>query len=293
MKTQHVRDILLIAAVLAIAVAALLPSRSPKPNDGSAGRADDAARAHETATAVKPASSAPGSGGTKGAVSPEDTEFALAVGSSWVYHVEGPRELVPDDSWTMEVRSLPAGAEPGEVAVGFGEERTMHPFWIDGGAIRLAALPFVEPLEFRGSRSSEIGGFLVPARRDFGEGAVWSQSYVREGTHEMTTPKGQTVRVDVRGVQTDRALAGELADVIVPAGSFSARRIDWTGRIELSAGKRPVLDPLTAAPFRKEILWVSESAGIVRRRVEHAIPDEVVVTFDLVSYTVPPPAGGV
>jgi hypothetical protein len=293
MKTQHIRDILLIVAALAIAVAALLPARSPEPEDASAGRVDDSAKEQVAAPVEKVASASPGSGDAKGAVSPEDTAFALAVGTSWVYHVEGPKELVPDDRWTMEVRSLPSGGAPGEVAVGFGVERAMHPFWIDGGAIRLAALPFVEPLEFLGSRSSEIGGLLVPARRNLVEGAVWSQSYRREGSHEMTTPKNQTVRVDVRGVQTDRALAGEQAEVIVPAGSFSARRIDWTGRIELSDRGRPVLDPLTAKPFRKEILWVSEGVGIVRRRVEHAIPDEAVVTFDLVSYTVPPPAGGI
>jgi hypothetical protein len=79
----------------------------------------------------------------------------------------------------------------------------------------------------------------------------------------------------------------------VPAGRFSARRIDWTSRIELAAGARPVLDPLTAEPFRTEVMWVAEGVGIVRRRVEHSIPTKAVVTFDLVSYTVPPPAGGV
>jgi len=296
MKANHVRDLVLIAAVLAIAVAAILPARSPKPEeDAAADRGDERAPGPVAAPAAKGATPAAKArdGGGKGAAPFADAVFALAPGSTWVYHVEGPKELVPDNRWTMEVRSLPDGDVPGEVAVGFGAERVMYPIWNDGGAIRLAALPFVEPLEFRGSRPIEVGGFPVPARRDLGEGAVWSQSYERTGEHEMTTSKGQAVRVEVRGKQTDRALAGELADVTVPAGRFSARRVDWTARIELFEGKRPVLDPLTAKPFRTEILWVSERVGIVRRRVEHSIPDEAVVTFDLVSYTISPTAGGI
>jgi len=295
MKANHVRDIVLVAAVLAIGVVALLPAKSPEPKDRSAGRGEDAARGREAPPAEKGSGPAPvprvepGSSATPAA----DTVFPIAAGSSWVYHVEGPDELVPEDRWTMEVVSLPEGAAPGEVVVGFGAQRASFPLWIEGGAIRLGAFPFVEPLELLGTSPTGIEGFLVPSRRDFGEGAVWSQSYAREGTHEMTTPKGDAVRVDVRGVQTDRALAGELADVTVPAGRFPARRVDWIGRIELKDGKRPVLDPLTAKPFRTEILWVSEAVGIVRRRVEHAIPAEAVVTFDLVSYTFPPPAGDV
>ncbi|MCK9459190.1 MAG: hypothetical protein M0R80_06090 [Proteobacteria bacterium] len=283
MKARHVRDLLLVAAVVAIAVAAVVPSRAPDREPVAADRGD----------APKEEPPEPPAQEARGAPTPAVTAFPIAAGATWVYHVEGPEELVPSDRWTLEVRALPEGDAPGEVAVGFGAERSSHPFWIEGGAVRLAALPFVEPLELSGPKPGAIEGFLVPPRRGLGDGAAWSQSFARSGEHEMTDAKGRTERVAVRGTQIDRALAGELADVTVPAGTFPARRIDWTARVELFVGKRPVLDPLTAKPFRTEILWVSEGVGIVRRRVEHAIPDETVVTFDLVSYTVPPPAGGI
>jgi hypothetical protein len=294
MQTNRLKDIILIAAVVAIAVAALLPARAPAPAERPPERRDrppDEGAPGAGTGVAKPAAPAPPER-APGPTSAPSTAFVVAVGSAWVYHVEGPGELVPDNRWTLEVRSLPDGEAPGEVAAGFGAERLTYPLWIEGGAIRLAALPFVEPLELRGTRPTAVEGILVPSRGAFGEGAVWSQRYERGGEHEMTNAKGKPARVAVQGVQNDRALAGEQAVITVPAGSFPARRVDWTGRIELAAGARPVLDPLTAAPFRKEVMWIATGVGIVRRRVEHALPTETVITFDLVSYTIPPTAGG-
>jgi hypothetical protein len=289
MTGNRIRDFVLIAAFVAIAVAALWPDRG--------GRSADDARAEKG-----PASGAGGTG--RGAIRetpppPEpvipastDAALPLAVGARWVYHVDGPKDRLPGTEWTMEIRSLPAGDRPGEVAVGFGLEREFFPIWSDGGAVRFAGLPFTAPLEFSGTRPSSVGGTLTPSRRGLVEGAAWSQILTREVAHVMATPKGGSEKVTARGVQTDRALAGELADVIVPAGRFSARRVDWTCRLDLMRGKRPILDPLTAKAFRTEIMWIAPGVGVVRRRVEHAFPEKAVFTFDLTSTTIAPPREG-
>ena len=292
MTGRHIRDIALVAAFVAIAVAALWPERGAKPVDeGRAprGATAEGAEGGRDRAAGEPGRTAPEPSIPASAIS----AMPLAVGARWTYHVDGPKDLLPGDEWTMEIRAVPADGQPGEVAVGFGVEREFFPIWEDDAGIRFAGLPYNAPLEFSGTRPSSVEGKLVPPRRGLVEGASWTQILSREVQHEMATPKGIMEKVAARGVQTDRALAGEVSDVIVPAGRFQARRVDWTCRLELVRNKRPILDPLTAKAFRTEIMWIAEGVGIVRRRVEHAFPAKTVITFDLVSTTVSPPRGGV
>ena len=130
MKAQLVRDIILIAAALAIAVIALLPAQGPHPNESPPEQRGDVPQAREAAVV--------GTGEPSPVRLRRDDHgldadpaaaavFTFAVGSTWVYHVEGPKELVPANRWTMEVRSLPVGAAPGEVTVNFGGERIIYP----------------------------------------------------------------------------------------------------------------------------------------------------------------------
>jgi hypothetical protein len=290
MKSNRTRDIVLIAAVVAVAVAALWPAKSPQK--------EDEAGEEKGAKAERVTSPSSGDAARKRVEAPapvvaaKGSAFPLVAGARWVYHVEGPKDLVPDSEWTMEVRSVPVGSEPGEIALGFGVERQLFPIWDDEGRIRFAGLPFTAPLEFTGTRATSVEGVFLPAGRGLVEGAAWSQTLNRDVSHEMMSPKGSAEKIAARGVETDRAIAGELADVIVPAGKFPARRVDWTCRLELLRGKRTILDPLTAKAFRTEIMWVAEGVGIVRRRVEHVFPSEVVIVFDLMSTTLSTPRDG-
>lgn len=289
MGTNRARDLILIGAVVAIAVAALWPAASPEGDAGTgaggpAGASTGApAPQPDRPTGAVPAAPAPPSG---------SSAFPLVEGARWIYHVEGPKALVPSNEWTMELRALPSAAGPGEIAAGFGEEREAFPVWDDGGRVRFAGLPFTAPLEFSKNVPISVEGSLFPAGGLIPEGASWEQVMVREVVHEMATEKGRPEGVPARCVETDRALAAELADVVVPAGTFPARRVDWTCRVELFRGKRPILDPLTAKAFRTEIMWIADGVGIVRRRVEHAFPSKAIVVFDLLDTTIPPPRGG-
>ena len=80
-----------------------------------------------------------------------DHEFLpLVLGSRWTYDVHGPKKLVPENTWTMQIVTAPKGDNPGEVLVGFGKDRSSAHVWSDGISLRMDFLPLIEPVEFLG-----------------------------------------------------------------------------------------------------------------------------------------------
>ena len=131
--------------------------------------------------------------------------FPLKVGAKWTYHVKGTKYLVPDPTWSMEIKALPSGKKPGEVSMGFGSRMELSRFWLADGGVRFEALPFVEPLQFLGNRPGKTSGDLVPFPGAVVESSTWKNVYHREVTHEYTDPRGRKKSGPAKAEQTDRA----------------------------------------------------------------------------------------
>ena len=116
---------------------------------------------------------------------------------------------------------------------------------------------------------------------------MWTHGYERQVTHSIQDDRGRVHKRRARAEQADRATVLDRHEVVVPAGRFDAYRIEWTGRVSLLIGKRPVLDGLTAERFRTETTWFAPGIGMVRRRVSYAGSAKDSVTFNLLSYERP------
>jgi len=287
------RDVILLLAVVALVVLAFLPGGDREGGHEKTTGDPDEADAGEDAPLVADDDRDRQAG--RGTAPPLEGVphrlMPIVAGSSWSYRVSGPPRLAPSDSWTMTIETLPEGDQPGTVAVGFGDAREARPYWLDGGAVRLDGLPLVEPLEFLGNRPAKISGSLLPPQATIVTGAVWAQEFERNVTHAITDERGKRHERKAIARQRDRAVAREIHEVDVPAGRFDARRIEWTGRVSVFFGKRPVLDGLTSEPFRSETTWFAAGIGMVRRSVSFGGSMRDSVTFNLVRYE-RPEAGG-
>ncbi len=287
--SSKARDILLLVVAVALVVAALLPTgekEDPREEDSTPPFADsepdpDPAEPSTTKVQIRPGAAKPAQG-------VDHLFLPLVKGSMWIYRVEGPDDLNLAETWSMKVTRVPTDEEPGEIEAGFGEEMMAYGMWKKGESVRLDGLPFVEPLQFRGNRPTAVNGSFLPFSSAMIEGAVWKHIYKRDVVHESPDKHGVIHMQKASGEQADRAMVGEMEVIIVAAGRFETKRIDWLGRLELRAGGRTVLAGLTTEPFRFETTWMAKGIGIVRRRVEYPTPNgSKVITFDLVRYDRP------
>jgi len=280
------RDILLLVVAVALVTAALIPTGEEEDlKDGDStlpetrGESDsDLAEPSTAKERIRPGAAKPAKG-------IDHLFWPLVEGSEWIYRVEGPDDLNLAETWSMKVTRVPTDEEPGEIEMGFGEKMAAHGVWKERESIRLEGLPFVEPLRFRGNRPTAVDGSFLPFPSAMIEGAVWKHIYKRDVVHGSPDKHGKIHMQKAGGEQIDRATVGETEVVIVAAGRFEAKRIDWLGRLELRAGERTVLAGLTTEPFRFETTWMAKGIGMVRRRVEYPTPNEKkVITFDLIRY---------
>jgi hypothetical protein len=283
------RDVILLLAVVALVVVAFLPGADDEGADepALADAADhDAGPGQPPVVETEPERPTTGTAAAPAVDVPHEL-MPLVAGSTWTYRVSGPAHLASGDSWTMSLRSAPSDGEPGVVEVGFGDAREERSIWLVDGAVRLDALPLVEPMEFLGNRPDEVSGTFLPSPASIVTGAVWSQGYLRKVSHRISDDRGKVHERKAVARQKDRAIVKELHEVDVPAGRFDARRIEWIGRVSISVGKRPVLDGLTSAPFRNETTWFTSGIGMVRRRISYGDSMKDSVTFNLIRYERP------
>ncbi|MBW2276771.1 MAG: hypothetical protein JRF63_04720 [Deltaproteobacteria bacterium] len=285
------RDVILLLAVVALVVLAFLPSGDkdePEPETAPTVAPDDAdAPGPEIAVEDQVSEQRLESGSAPPATDLPHVLFPIVAGSLWVYRVSGPDHLVPSDTWTLSIESVPVDGEPGVVSVGFGDTREQRPIWLDDGKLRMDGLPLVEPMEFLGNLPEIVSGSLLPSAGSIVIGAVWTQDYERKVVHKITDARGKPHDRKAVARQKDRAIAKEIHEVDVPAGRFDARRIEWIGRVSISVGGRPVLDGLTSEPYRYETTWFTAGIGMVRRRVSYGDSMKDSVTFNLVRYERP------
>lgn len=212
--------------------------------------------------------------------------FPLQSGTEWIYKVTGPSELVPGELWTQRLVRAPAANEPGVMEAGFGDERTLVHVYSENGSVRFDGLPFTRPLKVERTAVTSFDGELVPHPSRVIDGAVWTVSTAATIRHKYLDKKGVAHERDAESVQTDRAQVAGLEKVVVPAGRFDAYRVRWQSRYAIKAGGRPVLEPLTASPYRRETMWIAPGYGIVRRSVAYKQAGEKTkrVSFDLVQF---------
>ena len=124
----------------------------------------------------------------------------------------------------------------------------------------------------------------MPERARFIDGAVWELRSEREVAYQIADKSGLAKTRTGHAKERHRALARKLETITVPAGRFDARRVDWISRIEIRTDDRPVLMPLTTAPYRKETMWVMPGIGIVKREISFLEGQgKGTVVFELVS----------
>ncbi|MCP4599750.1 MAG: hypothetical protein GY847_04290 [Proteobacteria bacterium] len=211
----------------------------------------------------------------------------LIPGSTWVYHVRGLDRFVPNKTWTMKILSVPSGEEPGQVEVGFGNDKSIAHVWMDDESIRFDGLALIEPVEFLGNQPTGAIGEFFPMPKQIVQGAIWTQDLERDVIYQYRDKRGKQHKVPARAKQRERAHVQDLEVISVPIGMHQAYQISWLSRIEITAKGRPVLEELTSEPYRREEMWVVSGIGIVRRRIEYPGYRAARISFELMSYERP------
>ncbi len=293
MGGNKVRDGILIGVVVLMAVLILWPSgedESETEKNPETPTPDSAAGADTGGEVVSAAEGKPRTITLSRGAAPLSVPhvyFPLAEGVKWVYRVLGPEQFVKHDTWTMEVISIPSEEAPGVVKVGFGEDFKEAHVWLDGQSLRFDGLPFMEPVEFLGNRPIELSGAMLPAPVQMNPDAVWTMDAVRDVVYQYRDKKGKPHSLPAKANERARARAVESETIVTPGGPFKAWKISWISRIEIFAGKRPVLLELTAEPYRKETMWVAPGTGLVRRQIDYSNYRGADISFDLMEFSHP------
>ncbi len=285
---EKARDIVLLVIAAGILVAIFLPSPDAPRDDESPAESDGLAGQHPLPADEEPNGLGHRTESAAPAVGIPHRLLPLVAGSSWVYRVDGPKDLVPSDTWTMKLTELPREEDPGTLEVGFGDRpMTKTHIWSDQGTLRLDGLPLTEPLKYLGNRPTGVTGYFIPQAGAIGRGAVWRQELAREVVHRFRDSRGKPQERPAKAMQRDRAEVEDEEEVTTPAGRYQAFRVYWLSRIEIKVKKRLILDRLTDEPYRKEIMWLTPGIGVVRRRIEYPGVRAGRISFDLLHYTRP------
>ncbi|MCK9523085.1 MAG: hypothetical protein M0R76_08575 [Proteobacteria bacterium] len=306
---KHARDIILIAIGIGLLVAVFWPvpqigepehtgaetpvavappAPSPAVHDTASIAPDARPAPQATAQAGSPSTPA-------GAAWPDAPHalFPLVPNLQWTYLVEGAPRLIDARYWHMQVVRVPTEDAPGEMRVGFDDARESVPIYLQEGVLRFAGFPFyvadalrnpvaADSDEETGEAAPELTGALLPEMRQVLPQATWQQVMSRRVHYESQDAHRRSFVEPAQATQTDRAHVVGQMDMVVPAGVFSAWRVEWLGRLDIRAGKRrTVLDASTAAPFRQEVMWWAPGTGLVKRRVKLAAHPGEEVIFSL------------
>jgi hypothetical protein len=139
------------------------------------------------------------------------------------------------------------------------------------------------------NRPVSVEGVFLPSKNSIVKGATWTCIFHRNLLYRTRDNNSKIIDEQVNSIQTDRAIVTGIEKVIVPAGIFEkAVKVEWSGRIEMEAdGGRKILKPLTARPFRKDIMWFAPGIGLVKRRIVYSALPNKNVTFVLEKYIRP------
>ena len=207
-----------------------------------------------------------------------DALLPLFPGAKWQYRLARNADPGKAETWVFTVDRPPSEGAEGISSAGPPEKLRSYPLISNGGDLRLDGLGFLAPHAYLESSVVRVEGEALPGAKRFFEGALWELRVQREVTYRSAANK-RGILSDRRGLAEEhhRALAGELETVRVPAGTFRARRVSWTSRVNLRTDGRPVLMPLTSAPYRTETMWVTPCVGIVKRRITFVLENETVL----------------
>ncbi len=292
MKSNKVRDIVLLAVVVVLAVLALLPAGERSDSeDKTAEDMDDKIKDTPAAKTYDQNRKPNASVGIAAdpVLNVAHEYLPLIPGSTWIYKVRGPRELVPDDTWTIKLLTAPSGENPGKVEVGFGDKLHAATIWLDGESLRFDGLSFISPMEFFSNRPRKVSGEFLPAGARIGEDAIWVHDLERDVIHEFRDKRGKIRKVPALAKQRERAHARGFENITTPVGMHRACSVEWMSRIEIFVDGRPVLQNLTSEPFRSETMWIVPGIGIVRRRIEYTGFRTGQISLDLIRYDRPDP----
>ena len=201
----------------------------------------------------------------------------LFPGAKWQYRLARGADPGNVETWVLAVDRPPSAGAEGISSAGPPEKLRSYPLVSDGGNLRLDGLGFLGAPSFVESTILRVEGETLPRAERFFEGAAWELRVQRKVTYRITNKQGKVLERTGLAEERHRALAGEVDTVRTPAGTFHARRISWTSRVNLRTHGRPVLIPLTSAPYRTETMWVAPCVGVVKRRITFAEETETVL----------------
>ncbi|MCP4678822.1 MAG: hypothetical protein GY854_25710 [Deltaproteobacteria bacterium] len=288
MKSNKVRDIVLLTVVVALGVLALLPTGKRSESEGTTTDAMDDEGVPENAIQNRKPNVGVGIAADP-ILNVAHEYLPLIPGSTWVYKVRGPKALVPEDTWTIKLLTAPNGENPGKIEAGFGDNLHAASVWLDGESLRFDGLSFIAPMEFFRNHPNKISGEFLPAAARIGEDAVWIYDLERDVIHEFRDKRGKVQKVPAQAKQRERAHVRGFENITTSVGMYRACSVKWISRIEVFVKGRPVLQNLTAEPFRNETMWLVPGIGIVQRRIEYPGFRTGQISLDLIRYDRPEP----
>ena len=205
---------------------------------------------------------------------PEDVgegPLPLFIGATWRYRVTDSRDTEGPRTFVLKIERAPERDEEGIASAGFEGEAKSFPVTDHDGDQRIAGLGFWAPLDFTDASESQLEGETFPRWVRLIDGAAWELWTEAEVTYRLANKKGLTKPHRGIAKARHRALAGKAETLTVPAGTFNARRIEWTSRVEIRTDDRPVLMPLTTEPYRRETMWIVPGVGIVKRSISFLV----------------------
>ncbi len=192
----------------------------------------------------------------------------LRGGAFWKYDIFGDPDLVRSNELTIRLVHEPEGQGAGLMEIELGERVDITPIY-DTDGMRTGGFPFFVPRELLDTRPFRVEGTTLPKRRQLVAGAVWTEIQHRKLIYRYQDTHGKTQSLKADAVIKNRAHTRTFETVVVPAGRYGAFRIEWIGRVAITAAGRPILAHLTSEPFRRETMWVAPGVGVVKREISY------------------------
>lgn len=240
-----------VAAIAALILTALLAGCVPTPADGDL--------TDEETASVEPTDTSETSGGGADTIC-DHPYFPVSDGVVLTYSQEAPGassqmtqefQITGEDTFRVD-----------QVVTGEGAVLTSGGEWqcADDGLVQTSNIQLdlnVPGVEFS---DIEYSGVTLPQPDAFVEGATWQSSYDAAGTAEIN---GVTVEYDISIAQDSTLAAFE--NVVVPAGTYEAARVDSTETMSIIAAGVAVPDTVS-----KTTVWYAEGVGVVKIETEMA-----------------------